>query len=383
MLTARKVEPKHAVLWMQMQQDAQVAVCVDSTSRTVEVSGLTRHVLAPALYVEEMVRSSRGTARDWDPNTKMHLVRKVLAMEDYGGARGSIKGHTIQVVTPQASATAAADQEVTDLAQDGLTWWVPETRGGRRTAVVYTRAPFERVERRLMRWVGEAEEVGLGRTEEMRTTAILRALESQMGRGTAAEEAEDIKEQIRLALEWPNGCKEGEQLRWMVSRGTEEGARQESLARARKPVEDAQKQGAEMEEDPEGGRQDRWRGFRRGMGGQMRFIVGDRVNQEQRDGEAGQAQEEEDREPRLEVDAEVGHDGVGEKEKEWAREKQRWWTGTRGVRQEKVRRDRRAGGIPETTEQGTGTSGNGDEECQGEPERMSRGADDAMPKWKR
>ena len=34
-LTARKVEPKQAVLWMQMQQDAQVAACVDSTSRTV------------------------------------------------------------------------------------------------------------------------------------------------------------------------------------------------------------------------------------------------------------------------------------------------------------------------------------------------------------
>ena len=36
-LTARKVEPKQAVLWMQMQHDAQVAACMDSTSRTVEV----------------------------------------------------------------------------------------------------------------------------------------------------------------------------------------------------------------------------------------------------------------------------------------------------------------------------------------------------------
>ena len=38
-LTAKKVEPKQAVLCMQMQRDAQVAACVDSTSRTVEVLG--------------------------------------------------------------------------------------------------------------------------------------------------------------------------------------------------------------------------------------------------------------------------------------------------------------------------------------------------------
>ena len=38
-LTARKVEPKQAVLWMQMQLNAQVAACVDSTSRTVELWG--------------------------------------------------------------------------------------------------------------------------------------------------------------------------------------------------------------------------------------------------------------------------------------------------------------------------------------------------------
>ena len=38
-LTARKVKQNQAVLWMQMQRDAQVAACVDSTSRTVEVLG--------------------------------------------------------------------------------------------------------------------------------------------------------------------------------------------------------------------------------------------------------------------------------------------------------------------------------------------------------
>ena len=50
-LTARRVEPKRVVLWMQMQRDAQVAACVDITSRTVEVWGPTRQVLALALYV--------------------------------------------------------------------------------------------------------------------------------------------------------------------------------------------------------------------------------------------------------------------------------------------------------------------------------------------
>ena len=63
-LTARKVEPKQAVLWMQMQQDAQVAACVDSSSRAVEVWGPTRQVLALALYVGETVRGSRGMAEN-------------------------------------------------------------------------------------------------------------------------------------------------------------------------------------------------------------------------------------------------------------------------------------------------------------------------------
>ena len=71
-LTARKVEPKQAVMWMQMQWDAQVAACVDSTSRTVEVWWPTRQVLALALYVGETVRRSRGTesGRLWPLWTK-------------------------------------------------------------------------------------------------------------------------------------------------------------------------------------------------------------------------------------------------------------------------------------------------------------------------
>ena len=98
------------------------------------------------------------------------------------------------------------------------------------------------------------------RAEEVRTGAILRALESEMGRSAEAEEAEDSKEQITLALEWVDGCKEGDQPRWIVPPGTEEGARQEALARARKVVDDAQKEDPEMEEQREGGRQGRWGG---------------------------------------------------------------------------------------------------------------------------
>ena len=104
-LMARKVETKQAVLWMQKQRDAQVAACVDSTSRTVEVWMPWRQVLALSLYVEETVRCSRGMAGEWDPDTEMHRVRKVMAMVDYDGAAvGRAKGHTIQVVLAQASA---------------------------------------------------------------------------------------------------------------------------------------------------------------------------------------------------------------------------------------------------------------------------------------
>ena len=104
-------------------------------------------------------------------------------------------------MSPQASATGAADQGVTDLVQDGHTWWVVEPRGDRRQAVVYTAAPLKRVEHPLMRWGGQVEEVRVKRTDEVREMAVLRALESQMDRCAEAEEAEDIKEQIQLALD--------------------------------------------------------------------------------------------------------------------------------------------------------------------------------------
>ena len=77
-----------------------------------------------------------------------------MTMVEYGGARGRTKRRTIQVASPQASATQATDQGVTDLVQDGLRWFVVESRGDRRAAIVYTAAPLKRVEHLLMRWVG-------------------------------------------------------------------------------------------------------------------------------------------------------------------------------------------------------------------------------------
>ena len=213
-LTARKVEPKQAVLWMQMQRDAQVAACLDSTSRTVEVWGPMKQVLALALYVLVTVRRSRGMAPEWDPDAEMHQMQKVMAMVDYDGAAvRRAKGHTIQVVSPQASGTGAADQGVTDLVQDRHTWWVVEPRGNRRQAVVYTAAPLKRVEHLLMRSVREVKEVRVEGAEEVHEKAVLLALESQMDRCAEAEEVEDIREQIRLALEWVANSKGGEQPR--------------------------------------------------------------------------------------------------------------------------------------------------------------------------
>ena len=284
--------------WMQMQRDAQVAACVDSMSRTVEVWGPTRQVLAMALYVWETVRSSRGMAGDWDPDTEMHRMQKVMAMVDYDGTAGRrAKGHTILVVSPQASATGAAGQGVTDLVQDGQTWWVVEPAGDRRQAVVHTAAPLRGVGHPLMRWVGEVEEVRVERTEQVSEKAVLRALESQMDRCAEAEEVEDIREQIRLALEWVANSKGGEQPRWLVTPGTEEEHKKEALETARRLSEGARKQCLEVEDDPEGERPSRWRGMRRGRGRQMRFIVADGDSGGERDErEQDQAREEEGRE---------------------------------------------------------------------------------------
>ena len=252
----------------------------------------------------------------------MHRMRQVMVMIDYDGAAvRRAKGHTIQVVSPQASDTGAADQGVTDLLQDGHTWWVVVPRGCRRQAVVYTAAPLKRVEHPLMRWVGEVEEMRVEITEEVRENAILRALELQMDRYAEAEEVEDIREQIRLALEWPANSKGGEQPRWIVPPGTEEEHRKETMERARRLSEGARKQCLEVEEDLEGERPSKWRGMRTGSGGQMRFIVGDGENVGERDErEQGKAREEEGREPGQAAsgreEQEEGEEGVVEGEAE-------------------------------------------------------------------
>ena len=61
-----------------------------------------------------------------------------------------------------------------------------------------------------------------------------------------------------------------------------------------------------MVQEPEGGKQGRWRGLRTGRRGQMRFVVEDGVEEGQGDGEEGQAQEQEGREPRPDEDAQLG-----------------------------------------------------------------------------
>ena len=65
-----------------------------------------------------------------------------------------------------------------------------------------------------------------------------------------AEEVEDIREQIRLALEWVANSKGGEQPRWIVPPGTEEEHWNEALERARRLLEGARKQCLEVEEEP-------------------------------------------------------------------------------------------------------------------------------------
>ena len=136
------------------------------------------------------------------------------------------------------------------------------------------------------------------RMENVREKAVLRALESQMDRCAEAEEAEDIWEQIRLALEWVASSRGGEQPRWIVAPGTEEGHAKEALERARRLTEGARKQGLGMEDVQEGGRPSRRRGMRRGRGGQMRFRVGDGDSGEERDKrEQDQARGVEGREP--------------------------------------------------------------------------------------
>ena len=173
---------------------------------------------------------------------------------------------------------------------------------------MYIAAPLKRVEHPVMRWVGKVEEVRVERAEEVHERAILRALGFELGRCAEAEEVDDIKEQIRLAMEWVTNSGGREQPRWMVSPGTEEENRKEALARARRLVEGVLKQCSAVEEDSDGGRPSKWRGLRREREGQIEFTVGDGDVGEQEGGEEGPARDEEDREPRQEADGRVAQE---------------------------------------------------------------------------
>ena len=186
--------------------------------------------------------------------------------------------------------------------------------------MVYTAAPLKRVEHPLWRWVGEVEEVRGERAEDIHERAVLRALESQMDRCAEAEEVEDIKEQIRLAMECMASSKGREQPRWIVPPDPEEEHWKEALARARRVVEGKRKQCLEVEEDPEGERPSKSRGLRRGRGGQMRFIVGDGDVGEQQGGEESQVREEQGSEPGQEANGRVAREEDGEGVEEGAAE---------------------------------------------------------------
>ena len=283
-------------------------------------------------------------------------------------------------MSPQASATGAADQGVTDLVQDGHTWWVVEPRGDRRQAVVYTAAPLKRVEHPLMRWVGEVEEVRFERAEEVREMAILRALESKMDRCAEAEETEDIREQIRLALEWVARGRGGEQPRLIVAPGTEDRRRKEALERARRLTEEARKPGLDLEDDPGGERPSRWRGIRRGIGGQMRFIVGDGDCEEERD-ERGQdqARGEEGWKPGLAAggreDREEGEEGVEDGEVEGG--------GQESAVPDRVEEGSRGEGTREGSEREGGKRGREADEQDLQAEQQQEGEGDGRPRRKR
>ena len=83
---------------------------MDSTSRTFEVWGPTRQVRTLALYVRGAVQRSTESTGSWDPDTGMRQIRTVVAMVYYGAKEGQSSGRTIQVVSPHANTTGAAEK---------------------------------------------------------------------------------------------------------------------------------------------------------------------------------------------------------------------------------------------------------------------------------
>ena len=230
-----------------------------------------------------------------------------------------------------------------------------------------------------MRWVGKVEEVRVERTEEVREKAVLRALESQMDRYAEAEEAEDIREQIRLALEWVASSRGGEQPRSIVAPETEDGHRKEALERARRLRKGARKPGQEVEDGQGGERPSRCRGMRRGGGGQMRFIVGDGDSEEERD-ERGQDQARgvEGPEPGLAAgrreDREEGEEGLEEGEAEGG--------GKEGAAGDRVEEGSNGEGTREGSEREGGKRGREVDEQDLQAEQQQEGEGEGRPRRK-
>ena len=102
---------------------------------------------------------------------------------------------------------------------------------------------------------------------------ILRAPEKKR-MTTGEEEANNIREQISMALTWVTKKGNEESPAWIVLPGTEEERRKTATETARSMMEEAEKRNSEPEEEvragEEGGRR---RGLRRSGDAQMRFIM--------------------------------------------------------------------------------------------------------------
>ena len=105
----------------------------------------------------------------------------------------------------------------------------------------------------------------------------------------------------------------------------------------------------------------------------MRFVGGNRVEEEQGDEEEGQAKEEEGQELSLEADGAAGTGWGGSKSKEWGSEKERQRRGTGEVVQGKLTWDRTTGERPEAKGRGTETSGNQRRKSRRNPRVRARG----------
>ena len=104
-------------------------------------------------------------------------------------------------------------------------------------------------------------------------------------------EEEDIKEQIRKAIEWVAGIKKGDQPRWIAPPDGEQENRQDVLVMAMGIMEEEKQKVSEADEGPEGEEQGRWRALRRGRGRHMQFGKQNKEREWQGDGEDRQAKE--------------------------------------------------------------------------------------------